>query len=386
MSIIYSYPTKASPVDNDLLVISDSADKNRTKQITVSSLKTLTAGVTSIVAGNNITIDPLSGIGDVTINASGSVTSVTSANEAITVDNSTTAPVLTSRAYTGGTGIGHVPTGSNGSATVYLDGSGNWSTPASGGSDLVIEDENNVVADAATTINFTGGGVTASGDNTQVDVEVLPRLNHGWSPISISQGGSPITIAGGSSLAFAVQGICDIAAGQLTVARIFGNLPRGCRVNVAVYTGSLTFQGSTALVYFGSLKNQNGVPGVSSTNTDDNSFINNIFYIDEPVGTGNNWVPVAGTPIITIIEIDNSNGVDGQGNPEEANILGQTNGSAITTTFLKTLAFAVAPPQNQTSIFTNTNTELGKQVNTVLNFGSAQPTPNRICQHFDPDK
>ena len=77
MSIIYSYPTKASPVNNDLLIISDSADENKTKQITVSAIKGLTAGVTSIIAGNNITIDPLNGVGDVTINAaSGDMQSV----------------------------------------------------------------------------------------------------------------------------------------------------------------------------------------------------------------------------------------------------------------------------------------------------------------------
>jgi hypothetical protein len=40
---------------------------------------------------------------------------------------------LTSIAYSGGTNIGHVPTGSGNSATVYLDGTGNWSTPSGSG-------------------------------------------------------------------------------------------------------------------------------------------------------------------------------------------------------------------------------------------------------------
>ena len=59
-----------------------------------------------------------------------------------------------------------------------------------------------------------------------------------------------ITIAAGGSLAIAAQTICDIAAGQLTVTRVFGDLPEECTINVAVYTGSLTFQGGTSLAYF----------------------------------------------------------------------------------------------------------------------------------------
>lgn len=38
MAIIYTYPTKAIPANDDLILISDSADSNKTKQITVSSL------------------------------------------------------------------------------------------------------------------------------------------------------------------------------------------------------------------------------------------------------------------------------------------------------------------------------------------------------------
>ena len=38
MAIIYTYPTKATPAGNDLILISDSADSNKTKQIKVSSL------------------------------------------------------------------------------------------------------------------------------------------------------------------------------------------------------------------------------------------------------------------------------------------------------------------------------------------------------------
>ena len=69
MAIIYTYPVKATPVDNDLILISDSADSNKTKQVKVSSLpggsssgvssfNTLTGAVT-ITGGTNVTLNPV---------------------------------------------------------------------------------------------------------------------------------------------------------------------------------------------------------------------------------------------------------------------------------------------------------------------------------------
>jgi hypothetical protein len=192
MSIIYSYPIKGAPANNDLILISDSSDSNQTKQIRVSTLPggssagvsfinalngavTLTGGtgVTLNTVGNNIEIEAVGSGGTVTevttsaplavangtttpalsialADAStdgylssgdwqtfnsktsnvGTVTNITSANTALTIASPGTTPVLTSVAYSGGTGIGHVPTGSGNTATLYLDGSGNWSTPS----------------------------------------------------------------------------------------------------------------------------------------------------------------------------------------------------------------------------------------------------------------
>ena len=66
MAIIYTYPTKSTPADDDLILISDSESinpVNQTKKITVASIKASTAGVTKIVAGTNIGISPVTGIG-----------------------------------------------------------------------------------------------------------------------------------------------------------------------------------------------------------------------------------------------------------------------------------------------------------------------------------
>ena len=71
MAIIYTYPVKTNPSNDDLILISDSTDDNNTKQVKISSLPGgSSSGVTSIVAGTNVTIDPVNGIGSVTINSS----------------------------------------------------------------------------------------------------------------------------------------------------------------------------------------------------------------------------------------------------------------------------------------------------------------------------
>ena len=67
MAIIYTYPTKATLALADKVLISDSADNNKTKQVKVSSLpggsssgvssfNTLTGAVT-ITGGTNVTLN-----------------------------------------------------------------------------------------------------------------------------------------------------------------------------------------------------------------------------------------------------------------------------------------------------------------------------------------
>ena len=70
MAIIYTYPVKTDPVAADKVLISDSEDNNKTKSVTIDDIRqAATSGVSSIVAGSNITINPAGGTGDVTVNA-----------------------------------------------------------------------------------------------------------------------------------------------------------------------------------------------------------------------------------------------------------------------------------------------------------------------------
>lgn len=106
MAIIYTYPVKTSPVDDDLVLISDSADKNNTKQVKISSMRGAT----------------VSGVADVNIGTSSASTGA----PLVSLPNSGNV-IITSKAYDGTSNVGHVPAG--GSATTFLRGDGSWVIP-----------------------------------------------------------------------------------------------------------------------------------------------------------------------------------------------------------------------------------------------------------------
>ena len=137
MAIIYTYPIKTNPVGSDLILISDSANSNKTKQVKVSSLPSAGGGSVSSVGLS------LSGI----------------AAFAITGDN----PITSSGTIVLGT--------TGGSAGQFLDYQGNWSTPATSSS-LAILNEGSDIAGAATSINFVGSGVTATAATNAVTVTI----------------------------------------------------------------------------------------------------------------------------------------------------------------------------------------------------------------------
>ena len=72
MAIIYTYPQKSQPVGADTLLITDSEDNNATKTVTIADIRgATTSGVESLIAGDNIVLDPAGGTGDVTVSTTG---------------------------------------------------------------------------------------------------------------------------------------------------------------------------------------------------------------------------------------------------------------------------------------------------------------------------
>ena len=95
----------------------------------VTSVSTITTGTST---GAPLVIDPVAGTGAVTIQA---------------------------MEYAGGQNVGYVPSGSGGTATLYLDGSGNWSTPVGGMTNWNIDGDSGtvqVVSDGQT-VDILGG-------------------------------------------------------------------------------------------------------------------------------------------------------------------------------------------------------------------------------------
>ena len=74
MAIIYTYPVKTNPVANDLILISDSADNNKTKQVKVSTLPTAGGGSVSSVGFSLNSLAALAITGDNPVTGSGTIT------------------------------------------------------------------------------------------------------------------------------------------------------------------------------------------------------------------------------------------------------------------------------------------------------------------------
>mgnify|MGYP005692910725 CR=1 FL=1 len=155
MAIIYTYPTKTTLALADTVLISDSADSNKTKNATVTSIKdaidvvdTLSSAFGTYITGTaNTAAKGAVDIGTVDLSAVDGTAETTT--RFLSKDNTWDLPLV----YSGGANIGYVPTG--GIAGRYLDGAGTWSTI-----DLTT-DVNGILA---VENGGTGGGVYTAGD------------------------------------------------------------------------------------------------------------------------------------------------------------------------------------------------------------------------------
>ena len=188
MAIIYTYPVKTTPVDADLVLISDSEDSNNTKQVTISSIKSLTAGVTSVTATSPLIASAATG--DTTLSLSG-LSALGTAGQVIKVNSVATALEF---------------------GTVS-------------GGDLPIEEEGSQITAAAAKINFTGTGATASASGNDVTVNIPA--------ISIENSGVAL-ISGITTLDFGTN-LTPTSAG-----------PGTNKVTIDASSGGISFSGSTA--------------------------------------------------------------------------------------------------------------------------------------------
>ena len=218
MAIIYTYPIKTEPADDDKILISDSEDDNKTKSVTIEDIRSATvSGVSSIIAGDGISL-PSGSTGDVEIDAT---------------------------AYNGGDGIDIRPSGGAFSVAADLKAnSGLVIDTAQISLDLSASSIEGTLAvgDGGTGVStFTAGFLKADGVNafttvSEIDLttdvtEALPVLNGGT-----GTGGLTGVIVGNGSSAMTGGGdIDDLASAQYSTSAngslYLGNIPSGLSGN-----------------------------------------------------------------------------------------------------------------------------------------------------------
>ena len=222
MAIIYTYPVKTTPADEDKILISDSEDNNKTKSVTIEDIRSATvSGVSSIIAGNNITL-PSGGTGDVEIDAatytagdgidinSYEVSADLKANSGLVIDATELSLDLSASAISGTLGV--------------KDGGSGAST-------------------------FTAGFLKADGVNpfttvSEIDLttdvtEALPVLNGGTG----TGGLTGVIVGNGSSAMTGGGSIDDLADAQFSSTSLYiANIPSGLSgnptANVVIGSGS----------------------------------------------------------------------------------------------------------------------------------------------------
>ena len=231
MAIIYTYPVKTNPVGNDLILISDSADSNKTKQVTISSIKGLTAGVTSVTATSPLIASAATG--DTTLSLSG-LSALGTAGQVIKVNSGATA--LEFGTISGG--------------------------------DLPIEEEGSQITAAAAKINFTGTGATASASGNDVTVNIPA--------ISIQNSGVAL-ISGITTLDFGTS-LTPTSAG-----------PGTNKVTIDASSGGISFSGTTAngIATYSSATTANVSSNLTIDNTNKKLSIGSTYSIQDLSGAFN---------------------------------------------------------------------------------------------------
>jgi len=185
MPILYTYPTKATPAAADTILISDSADSNSTKKVTVSSLTALGTGVSAVTATSPIVASPSTGA--VALSFNGGLNDLSD----VTIDGTSSYFI-------------NVPSGLSGNPA------GNVSV-GSGAENALTTGMNNVAMglNAGDTI-ATGDGNVIIGPNADVDAET--------NSYGVAIGSLAVSGAGGIAIGRgATAGDAELAIGNITL-------------------------------------------------------------------------------------------------------------------------------------------------------------------------
>jgi len=170
MAIAYTYPQKATPVNDDLIIISDSAEDNKTKQIKVGDLPFVgSAGVASINIGHGTS---------------------TGLQDALKINSPTGAVELTINKYAGTDNVGYVPQG--GSATTFLRGDGTWVTPTDTNTTYTAGDGLDLTGTEFSTDLKANGGLVIEATELAVDLGASAITG----TLAVADGGTGVTAMG----------------------------------------------------------------------------------------------------------------------------------------------------------------------------------------------
>jgi hypothetical protein len=293
MPIIYSYPTKTTPVGADMVLITDSEStnpKNQTKKASISSIQNLVSGVSTLTSGNT----------------------------AIAVSQPTGAVVLTSTAYSGAANIGHVPTGGTGST--FLRGDGTWVVPTDLGltsvglampaafavsSSPLTSNGTITVSGSGTTSQFIDGTGALQTNSLNSLTDVLVDTTDVNNSFYIGDVPTNAASAGDSNISIGTDALKDINA--------------GANGNIAIGTDSLD------ALTTGDKNIAIGQDALGATNADQNTAVGNAAG---SLTTGNQN---------TLIGYQAALGSEGASTYSEATVVGHGAGSAMTTATRTTL-------------------------------------------------
>jgi len=304
MAIIYTYPVKTNPVGDDLILISDSADKNNTKQVKVSTLPSSGGGSVSSVgfALNSLTAftitgnNPVTGSGTITLGTTGGSsgqyldyqgnwsTPASTTYDVMGSGNSYAAGLVLSGSSTHNNnflrkdGSWAVPTNTTytGSSGISLNGT-NFTNTDKGSSQFIFKNiavsgQNTVVADSNddTLTLAAGSNITLTTSNTNDTVTIASSGGSaGWDVMNLAHGS---VLSGNANEAYYYQ-VVSPSTFTPTKVKVKASVAGGSsNFKIAIYRGLLTNLNATSVLGQGQISpTASGIYEVTLTETSSNS-------------------------------------------------------------------------------------------------------------------